>query len=69
MLHKISQNGQRAKIAIPYCKIAKLTSAVFNDLILTHHYINNKIKYPIGDFYTNLIIAILSLTLPACYIN
>jgi hypothetical protein len=44
MLHKISQNEQQAKIATHHSKITKLVSAVFADITLTHHYINNKIK-------------------------
>lgn len=69
MLHKISQNEQRAKIAAIYYKIAKLVRAVSAELKLKRMEDYNKIKIQPASFYTILISPISNLSLLRCYIN
>lgn len=69
MLHKISQNEQRAKIAAIYYKIAKLVCAVSAELKLKRMDDYNKIKIQPAIFYTILISPISNLSLLRCYIN
>lgn len=69
MLHKISQNEQRAKIAAIYYKIAKLVCTVSAELKLKRMDDYNKIKIQPASFYTILINPILNLSCFSCYIN